>query len=372
VDFVTAADHGAGVRELIETLVASDLAELEPRLTRHELSIGYTDSGTEVRVKPYDGALLVAGRSGAGKTSVTTAILERLCEAQYQFCVFDPEGDYHEFPAAIALRGGDARALADEALQVLARPSENAVVSLLDLRLEDRPPFLQLLLPRLIELRASSGRPHWIVIDEAHHMLPADWQPSTAVVPSILTNLLFVTVHPDHVARPALDLVEALIAVGPHPQTTVDAFFGARGDLPPQLPEDAAPDGENAWLVRPGVPPVRFRRMKPSVERRRHRQKYAEGELGVDRSFYFRGPEGRLNLRAQNLQLFAQLADGVDDETWLHHLRRHDVSHWFRHAVKDDALADEAAVVEAREDLSPADSRALIRAAIERRYTAPA
>ena len=42
------------------------------------------------------------------------------------------------------------------------------------------------------------------------------------------------------------------------------------------------------------------------------------------------------------------MADGVDDETWLHHLRAGDYSRWFREGIKDDALADEAAVRRAR------------------------
>jgi hypothetical protein len=66
-----------------------------------------------------------------------------------------------------------------------------------------------------------------------------------------------------------------------------------------------------------------------------------------------------------------QLADGVDDETWHYHLRRHDVSQWFRTIIKDESLAAEAADVETRDDLSPHDSRARIRAAIQRRYTTP-
>ena len=78
-----------------------------------------------------------------------------------------------------------------------------------------------------------------------------------------------------------------------------------------------------AWWRHPERAPVRFRSIPPRAERRRHLRKYAEGELG-DSSFYFRGPEGKLNLRAQNLQIFLQMADGVDDETWIWHLRNGD------------------------------------------------
>jgi hypothetical protein len=35
------------------------------------------------------------------------------------------------------------------------------------------------------------------------------------------------------------------------------------------------------------------------------------------RSFFFRGRDGRMNLRAQNLIIFLQIAEGIDDDTWL-------------------------------------------------------
>ena len=66
-----------------------------------------------------------------------------------------------------------------------------------------------------------------------------------------------------------------------------------------------------------------------------------------------------------------QIAEGVDDATWLHHLERGDYSRWFREAIKNEDLAREAAAIE--QAAAPAsESRARIRAAIDRRYTLPA
>ncbi len=110
----------------------------------------------------------------------------------------------------------------------------------------------------------------------------------------------------------------------------------------------------------------------PKAVRHRHRRKYAEGKLGDDKSFYFRGPDGRLNLKAHNLDLFMQMADGVDDTTWLYHLRAGDYSRWFRDAIKNADLADATAAVEAQADADATESRARIRAAIEKRYTGAA
>jgi len=68
---------------------------------------------------------------------------------------------------------------------------------------------------------------------------------------------------------------------------------------------------------------------------RRHLHKYADGDVGSNRSFYFTGPDRRLNLRAQNLLLFMQIGGGVDDATWLHHFKRADYSNWIRNVIND-------------------------------------
>jgi hypothetical protein len=100
-------------------------------------------------------------------------------------------------------------------------------------------------------------------------------------------------------------------------------------------------------------------------------RKYAEGDLGEDRSFVFRGPKGALKLRAQNLAVFVHIAEGVDDETWMHHLRRSDYSGWMQSAIKDQTLSEEVHRVEMDETLSPEGSRRRIRELIDRRYTLP-
>jgi hypothetical protein len=64
------------------------------------------------------------------------------------------------------------------------------------------------------------------------------------------------------------------------------------------------------------------------------------------------------------------LAEGVDTETWLFHLRRGDYAVWFEKMIKDSDLANAARQVEQTSDV--ATGRAQIRKAIEERYTASA
>ena len=86
-------------------------------------------------------------------------------------------------------------------------------------------------------------------------------------------------------------------------------------------------------------------------------------------SFFFRGPGSRHNLKAQNLAVFSQIAEGIDEDTWLFHLRRGDYSRWFRQAVKDNYLAEQAEQIEKRQDIEPAVTRRLIRGVIEALHT---
>jgi HAD superfamily hydrolase (TIGR01484 family) len=352
-DIVTAADNGAGVSELIDALVANDLDVYEPRLTRHHILLGTRQDGTEVRVRPYGINLLLAGTSGSGKSTLATGFLERLAEAGYQFCVIDPEGDYENCAAAVVL-GDDKRAPSvAEALQLIEYPEQNAVINLLGLALEDRPAFFAEFLPRLQALRVQTGRPHWVVVDEAHHLLPASWNPAGQVLTQELTGMLLITVHPDQVAPAVLSCVHAVLAIGESPVATLQAFSTAPGQRPPAMLPVFLPPGEALlWSKQPEARVEQFRIAPSRATRTRHRRKYALGDLGTDNSFYFRGPAGQLNLRAQNLMLFMQTAEGVDDATWLHHLRRGDYSDWFREAIKDEDLAAAARAIE-RQTRSP-------------------
>jgi hydroxymethylpyrimidine pyrophosphatase-like HAD family hydrolase len=366
-DLVTERARGAGVAELIDRLIASDLAELEPALQRHWLDLGASTDGSRVRLPPHGVTVMVAGPSGSGKSMATTAWLEQLTTRDYQFCLIDPEGDYAAFEQAIAL--GDAHRVPSETemLDVLRRPSDNAVICLLGVPLPDRPQLSQQLLASLATMRARTGRPHWLVLDEAHHLLPPSWTPGTA---EVLSNSLLVTVHPEQVVRSALEQVDVLVALGTDPFAAVDAFADALQVPPP--PRLGLSDNEALvwWPSQGELKAVRL--VAPEGERRRHRRKYAQGTLGPDKSFYFRGPQGKLQLRAHNLAMFVQMAEGVDDETWLFHLRRGDYSAWVQDSIKDDAMAAEIAAIEQSPRLSAAESRIAVIEAITRRYTSPA
>ena len=67
-----------------------------------------------------------------------------------------------------------------------------------------------------------------------------------------------------------------------------------------------------------------------------------------------------------------QIAEGIDDATWMHHLQRNDYSEWFRVHIKDDDLAKMATQIENNTSLSAAQSKQAIAELVKERYTAPA
>ena len=371
-DWITTGACGAGVIELIDQLVGDDLRAHDHRLARNKLLLG-TENGKEVYLQAQGHNLLICGTSGSGKSTIATALLERLSDEAYQFCIIDPEGDYENFEQAVVLGHNKRAPSIEEVLDLIDKPGENVVVNLVGLALTDRPPFFAALLPRLQELRSRTGRPHRIVADETHHLLPSSWDPGVFNLPKILDGMIFITVHPDQVAPVALQSVHSVIVVGNSPHETLSWFTDAIGQSPIASVEPNLERGEVLLWSRTAPAEARRVAVTPSrTERRRHRRKYAEGELPPERSFYFKGRSGKLNLRAQNLILFLQLAEGVDDDTWDYHLHNKDYSKWFREAIKDDLLANATEKIENSADVAASASRKFIRDLIEERYTLPA
>jgi hypothetical protein len=56
-----------------------------------------------------------------------------------------------------------------------------------------------------------------------------------------------------------------------------------------------------------------------------HRQ-VCRSDVGEWQSFYFRGQGNAINVRAQNLMQFLQIAEQVEDAVWESHLRANDYS----------------------------------------------
>jgi hydroxymethylpyrimidine pyrophosphatase-like HAD family hydrolase len=371
-DWVTAQSNGAGTTEALLALVAEDLATHAKRCMRRRIMLGTRRTGEPVSMAPVGENVLIAGTSGSGKSTLAQAILEQLIDQDYQTCVIDPEGDYPSMEKMIMFGNAQRGPTVAEVITALETPKAQVIVNLVGLSLEDRPAFFLQLLPQLQQRRLHTGRPHRILIDEAHHLMPRSWRPTPESLRDF-QSLIFVTVHPDRLAPEVLRSVDLAIALGHEPVSTLQSLADHRSPrMTAAHVEDLKPGEALLWRRAEDLPPETLMMAFPRAERQRHRRKYAEGELPPERSFYFKGPDGKLNLRAQNLIMFRQLADGVDDETWLYHLRQGDYSRWMKTAIKDPSLAELVHQVEGMHELSARDSRKRVATAIEDRYTLPA
>jgi HAD superfamily hydrolase (TIGR01484 family) len=365
--------HGRGVVELSKFMLESDIRSAQFTPPRKKPILGKSDGGLPVHLDAF-GTTLITGSSGAGKSTIVRALLEQAHEMDFQCLVIDAEGDHADWEDATIVGSAKREPDIREIMSLIEKPGASVVANLFSIDPSDRPRFLAKLLPEIAKLRAETGRPHWIFVDEAHHFLPADWKPAPLTLPQEFPALVAVTVHPDALAPELLKLVSTVVGVGNGARAAISACRRAATGEDDLAPGEDPVDDEHILVARTGSSSVELvRAAKPKGKRTRHARKYAEGELAEDESFYFRGPAGKLNLRAQNLSIFKQIAQGIDDETWLHHLRAADYSKWFRAAIKDDELALEAAAVErAAATLSAAESRRRIIETVERKYTAPA
>ncbi|MBS3652232.1 HAD-IIB family hydrolase [Pseudaminobacter sp. 19-2017] len=368
-DLVTGGARGRGVEQLIEELIEHD--QDLGKAPRNRIAFGKDEKDRYAELRPSD-CILIAGSSGIGKSTLATAITERCIEKKFQFCVVDPEGDYSELEFSVKIGEAAEPPTMEQVLSLLEKTDTNLVVECLGVDLEDRPAFFAEFLSSITGFRAKVARPHWLITDEAHHMLPKRRDATSLALSKQLPGTILITVHPDAMSPEALNLVTVVMALGAKAPDVVKTFCNVTGKTPPS--SLVVPGKDQVLYWRPGsreglrlVTPE-----QPKQSRKRHTRKYAQGEIDEAGSFYFRGPKGEMKLRAQNLSMFVQIAEGIDDRTWEHHLRAGDYSDWFRRQIRDDELADETAEVEEDESLPPEESRKLIAEAVKRRYTGPA
>ena len=371
-DHVTHAANGDGVIEFIDEHLVNDCLGIIPRLPRHRLPIGETAEGEPVALAAHGTRLLIVGPSGSGKTTLTGALVERIVDAGRSALLIDPEGDYQtlsDLENVVVLGGTGERALPtpDELHQLLRRPRSSLVLNLSAMTRAEKVAYATKALGAAAAVRSASGLPHWLILDEAHHVLPADGSPAAELLRAGPESLCMITLVVDDLA-PEVRTLPTVIA-----STELGAFAAALKAVPAAVAPTATSGtplerGEVALAWLDDAPrAVRVRVARRRVQHRRHARKYVEGELPPDRSFFFRGPAGAMNLRAANLTRFVELAEGVDEPTWAHHLERGEYSQWVREKIKDPELAIQVAALETAGD-SPAESRRRVVEAIRARY----
>jgi hydroxymethylpyrimidine pyrophosphatase-like HAD family hydrolase len=376
-DYVTRAPAAAGVVEFIEEHLLRDLVDVVPRLARHRLPLGEGADGTPVAVPAHGTALLIIGPSGTGKSTLTGVLAERVLETGRSLVLLDPEGDYRtlaELENVVVFGGKGEQGLPspEELDQLVRDPRTSLVLDLSAMGRAEKVAFASKVLAVVATVRSATGLPHWLIIDEAHHVLPSEGSPAAELVRPGAEALALITLDATALAPEVQPLPNVVASTELTAfQAGLRAVLAARGTRAARsvlVDGPALERGESALASLDGeVRVARFRVGRRRVQHRRHVRKYTEGVLPPDRSFFFRGPAGALNLRAANLVRFVELAEGVDEATWSHHLRGGEYSAWVREMIKDPELADELAAVEGA-GLPPAESRRQALDRVRARY----
>lgn len=234
-DYVTRETHGDGVLEVVAGMIESDLVTLPPKRRRHALCLGRDGNGDEVILPSRRASLLVAGEP-ARTTFCAMALLERLCKSGYQFCVLDTQGDFAGFKSAVQFGTDDNPPAVEEVLTALEKPDVQAVVRLAAVPEEDRPAFVERLMLPLRQMRETVGRPHWIVLDEAHDLLPAGARVEDSPAEAV-ENTIYVSDDPTALSPRILASVDGIAACSEHAAALVESFAEAVSWGTPALPE---------------------------------------------------------------------------------------------------------------------------------------
>jgi HAD superfamily hydrolase (TIGR01484 family) len=272
---VTNAPRGDGVAELIGRLVADDLTDLAAATARQRVALVRGPDDSVIELHPFAGNLLIAGTSGSDKSTLAAGLLARLAAAGFQFCVIDPEGAYTGLGGAVTL--GDARTPPSrrEVVELLEEPGNSVVVDLTAIDLTERARAFAELAPELRKLRAQTARPHWLLIDEADHMLPAGSGAASVSLPRELTACIVVTMRPEQVALPVLESVRLVLAVGTDAAAAMRAFCERTGVIMPQIDARPLERGEALLRDRRSAGVKRVRTIPPHARRLRHTRKHA-------------------------------------------------------------------------------------------------
>jgi hypothetical protein len=262
---------------LIDELIATDLSQRVTGGVGDVVVLANRRDGVPATFRPYGQNILVSGPSGAGKSTFATGLIERLIDRDYQICIVDPEGDY----GTSGRDRDDGKSASAAARRRGPRPvghgRANVVVNLLGIALDDRPDFFAQLLPRLQALRARTGGPDWILIDEGSSLLPAQWGQATYMLPQRLGETILITHRPSEVAPAILAMMDTAVAVGPSPALTLGEFAKTLALEPPpfhppgatrrssgsEAPGSIPTPRSSSSAVGPASSPAEIRRGKP-------------------------------------------------------------------------------------------------------------
>jgi hypothetical protein len=372
VDGTGPADVAAFVKS-----VASAEHIVIPARARRRLVLGRERSGALLELAVRGRNALVAGDPRSGKSWVAGLLGEQLILQGYSLCILDPEGDYASLeglPGVLLLGGDSAPPTMQELTRLLRHADVSVIVDLARQKSADKRDYILRALVALTELRRATGVPHRILVDEAHYFLHDPAQASLldrSDAGYTLVTYCAGRLHPD-----VLTSSECVVATRMTDATDVEALHRAQGGsegLDTWKKELGSLElGEAALLPGSAEAQGRLRRFQVSprtTSHVRHRHKYLDVPVCVERAFQFRIAKDGQGPRVASLQELVDVLEGTSREAIDGHVQRGDFSRWVEDVFQDETLAAEMRELEERYRLKqlPDVNGALIHA-VRSRY----
>lgn len=385
-DAILAEPGSAGVRAMLDDLVAGRLPAHRLRPGRG-IVLGRRSADAPAPICPIEllgGNVGLFGSSGSGKSWLAGLFAEELLRAGYQILVLDPEGDYRglrAFPHSLALGPDEAHLPAVETVVALLEYTQVSLI--VDLSSCDRDfarDYLCNLMPAVAGLRATRGRPHWVLFDEVHAFCGGAEGPIGAALRVLMAEggVGLVTYRPSLVDESLLAALQHWIvrrlAVAEEIDRLVRCLPGARclpdaGRIRSLGPDEAlvciSPHEPGASAA---VAVLRIEPERRSVPHVRHLHKYLRAPLPERERFAFRpDADGVVPASAASLWDFVQAIPRLPIETLRYHLERADFERWIEGTLHDRALAEDMRRL-SRRGLGDAELRDSLAAAAGHRF----
>ena len=355
-DVVLPYANGRGVRYLIEQLMTGEIPP-HPSKPDRRIELGTREDNSPVRLSPanfLEGNLLIAGRSGSGKSWLAGLLVEELLKLNYQICIIDPEGDYsglRSFPHTLLLGGDHPPPPVADVITICEYSNISIILDLSLLGNKALQQYVADLLRGLTALRARRGQPHWFLLDEAHYFCGLD-ENGDSLKELILENMDqggfgLVSYRPSLICPEILDKVLHFMFT----QIRDSKERALIGNLVPTNPElerlPALPRkqaflslGKTPQLDAPPAGIIHFNALLRIVPHVRHLHKYLMAPLPKPKRFYFRlSPSDSGPTVAASMWEFRQAIPALPLTTIEYHLMKGDFERWFREVLRDKELA---------------------------------
>lgn len=351
-DWVLPGENGAAVAEAIAGPILDGSLRLD-QSPRHRIPLGWAVETAEPVTVPARGVnVLIEGDPLSGKSWLAGALVERLLAQRYALCVIDAEGDYRvlmRLPGVTWEEIDDAASLRRALAHLERDPAACVVVDLSGAAHLEKVRLVEDALAQLGRLRRRLGRPHWVVLDEAHYSLHREGVVDP-VVGIAEKGFCFVTYRPswlrDSVVK-SIDVVVLARTTLPEELAFLRAALGeANGGRAVPVLRDL-PDHEFV-IVQPWGAATTFTAPPRATTHVRHRTKYADSSVPPQRAFLFRDAGGEVVATARSLTEFRHVLRAVDGRVLAAHAARGDFSRWMRDVFSDRELAAQIRKTEAR------------------------